>query len=150
MNLFLDEQFFKKHFDQEVRLRGTFLINLITQLQLELLMHTWASTPTIQGGETRMDDLNLRAVLYAIDRHGGNKTEAANWLGLCRESMYIALRKWNITKAKIVYEEIAPNLIADCPDPADGLPDNTNSSSRKRAGRINKSQGLSERINQPS
>jgi hypothetical protein len=137
MNLFQYEQFFKKHFDEEVRSRGTFLINLVNQLQMELLVYTWASTPTVQCGNTRIDDLNLRALLYAIDRHGGNKTEAVKWLGLSRETIYRTMRKWNKTKAKIAHENMPSNLIADNPAPINGLPDNKGAGSRKRAGRIN-------------
>lgn len=133
MKLFQYEQFFSKHFDPEVRSRGVFLINLVNQLQMELLMHSWTSTPTIQGGESRIDDLSLRAILCAVDRHAGNKLEAAEWLGLCKQTVYDALKKWNATKTKIVYEKMPPNLIADCTDPIDGLPDRTSgSASRKR------------------
>lgn len=126
MNLFQYERFFKKHFDLEVRSRGMFLIDLISQLEMELLMHSWASTPTIQGGNSRLDDLNLRAILYAINRHGGNKVESAKWLGLAKQTVYDALKKWNTTKTKIVYEKMPPNLIADCTGPVDSLSNKQN------------------------
>lgn len=93
---------------------------------MELLMHSWTSTPTVQGGKNRIDDLNLRAILCAIDRHAGNKTEAAEWLGLAKGTVHDALKKWNTTKTKIVYEKMPPNLIADCTVLADGLPDKQN------------------------
>lgn len=144
MNLFQHEQFFKKHFDQEVRSRGMFLISLINQLQLDLIMYSWASSPTIQGGESRLEDLNLRALLYAIDRHGGNKAEASKWLGFSRESVYRTMRKWNKTKAKIVYEKLPPDLIADCDSPINGLPNHARASSRKRAGGNGEPQRLPE------
>lgn len=123
MKLFQYEQFFSKHFDPEVRSRGMFLINLVNHLQMELLMHSWASTPTIQGGESRIDDLSLRAILCAVDRHAGNKLEAAEWLGLCKQTVYDALKKWNANKTKIVYEKIPKNLIADYTNIANSLPD---------------------------
>lgn len=104
---------------------------------MELLMHSWASTPTIQGGDSRIDDLNLRAILYAINRHGGNKMESAKWLGLAKQTVYDALKKWNTTKTKIVYEKMPLNLIADCTDPVDSLPNHARASSGKRTGRIN-------------
>lgn len=150
MNLFQYEQFFKKHFDPEMRSRGMFLIDLISQLQMELLMHSWASSPTIQGGNSRLGDLSLRAILYALNRHGGNKREASKWLGVSKETVYSTLRKWNTTKSKIVYEKMPPNLIADCTVYTNSLPNHAKASPRKPTGRINKPQRLSERSNQPS
>lgn len=131
MNLSQHEQFFKKHFDSEVRSRGLFMIELVNQLQIDLLLHTWASTPTVQGGRGRIGDLILRALLFAIDRHGGNKMEAAKWIGLSRESVYRILRRWNKNKPKIVYETIHSNLIVDCDYPINSVPDSTRASSRK-------------------
>lgn len=141
MNLIQYEQFFAKHFDAEVRSRGIFLIKLIDQLQLELTIHSgWLTHPTFQDG-TRMDESRLRTILYAIDRHGGNKSHAAKWLGTSREAVHRTLRKWNKVKFKS-YENTVLDSNNHITLDTNGLPV-PSSITRKQTGRTDNAERLS-------
>lgn len=134
MKLFQYEQFFSNHFDTEVKTRGTYLISLIDELQNELMVHAeWANWPIIHF-KGRMEELKLRAIIHAIERHGGDKTKASKWLGISRDTMYDFLTKWNKSKASILSNENKEsNPIASNHAPATNrLPNNQNSTPSRK------------------
>lgn len=99
MKLFQYEQFLEKHPDPEVKKTGGFLLGIIDQLQASLsITQDWASAPAMPG-LTRFEQMKLSILLYALERKGGHKSEAAKWLGVSRETMYAARKHLNLKKA---------------------------------------------------
>ena len=104
MKLFQYEQFFEKHPDLEVKRNGRFLLGVIDQLQTSLsITQEWANMPPVSG-LTRFEQMKLQIMAYACERNGGRKDDAALWLGLCRQTMYAAMKYLNSKKATNVIQ----------------------------------------------
>lgn len=101
MKLFQQERFFSRHADPQVRNNGEFLLELIDQLQASLsISQDWANASAI-AGLTRYEQMKREIVLYALERKGGSKTEAAKWLGITRQGMWLALKTSDL-KANVI------------------------------------------------
>lgn len=126
MNLFQYGQFFSRHPDPAVKKHGEFLLGVIDQLQASLsITQDWANRVSIPG-LSRFQQMKLEILLYALERNGGHKAKAAAWLGVARDTLYVANK---ILKRKIANNVIPltnenheQNNLAPAPDSAERVP----------------------------